>query len=601
MSTKRPKVVYFGIAIEQTRLSPERVAVAEHLAQAGIDIEYVSYWENSHLDADLIIVDSAIPEALIPDDAKIFGQRTLNRRTRLDALAGYEGTVQPYGCPRSSTELDALLSGWGETQGVIKYDWSYRRVGVDLIYGVNGAPPVLPSDFDADADIIMMLHKGDPETIKVDAFAGFVLGSARLDTRQIGTRNWQLIGPRGHEPFQLDLKTKAMISKASAALVKYGVGYASFDLMFGPDGARVIEINSTNVGTLFWGKHPEPYARKYASAIAASLKNIDQIPAFGALREMAIKSNNAREAYAPEASSGPAQSVPDISAQLDIMIRQVEELSEEERKDLGSASFQAIVNHACEHVPAYAGCTQDALPIVTPERLRTEAMNFISRVIPAEHGTVHHAPIASNEHDGIAVACSHFSLIMETAIRRRVLRLAGVENAGELVSLLDAQSSAQHGLGFDSPASAVVTYLDSLESVSLVVRTSTAHEIVTEIERGACATSLRGLIIVDATLSSSQRKKFEDALGVPVAVVLYTSASGTVGSLCRNSDAFHLFSDVAEVTLDTTNHICLSTLFNYTMPILRYQTRFQVQSLVRDTGCRCAFADAVSFISEQCE
>ncbi len=598
MPTKRPKVIYFGVGIVQHSLSPERTAVASHLAQAGVDIEHVSHWDKTHLDADLVILGSAIPEALVPDDAKVLGQRTLNRRTRLDALAGFDDMVQPYGSPRSSAELNALVSGWGDPHAVIKYDWSYRRVGVDLIAGVDSASAVLPSDFDADADVVMKLHQGHAATIKADAFAGVVLGAGRLDTRQIGSPNWQLIGPRGHEQFTLDAQTTAMVSKASAALLAYGVGYASFDLMIGPKGARIIEVNVSGVGTMFWQKHPEPYATRLAQAIVACLDNIDRVPAFGALRAMAIRSNNHREAFAPEASSGPAQSVPDISAQLDVMMQQAEEMTEGERKDLGSMAFEAIVTHACAHVPAYEGCTLNTLPIVTPKRLRSQSMDFIARVVPPEHGTAHHAPVSSHEQDGIAVACSHFSLIMETGVRRRVLRSVGVKDAGDIVSLLDAPSSAQGGLGHDSPPGAVMRYIGTMEAVSLVVHPSTALALANEIALGTRPTCLRGLIVVDATFSSSQRKKLQDMLGVPVAVVFYTSASGTIAGKCPTSEAFHLFSDVAEVTLDATHHICVSTLFNYTMPVLRYRTPFQTKTLNHNTGCTCSFSGAGSFLLE---
>jgi hypothetical protein len=300
-----PKVILFHIAASQAALRPDHAALANHLKQASIDFEQVSHWDQSHLDTDLVIVCSAIPQALIPDHTKIVGQRTLNRRTRLDALKGFDNFVQPYGCPNSSKALSSLLADWDATCGVIKYDWSYRRVGVDLICATENELPTLPADFDCGADVVMKVHDGDPATIKVDAFAGTVLGAARLDTRKIGDPNWQLIGPRGLEPYELDESTKAMVATASAALLAFGVGYASFDVMLGPDGPRIIEVNSTGVGTLFWSEHPEPYSQLFASAIVDCLAQLDNVPTFGTLRKMAIRSNNEREAYAPEPLMSP--------------------------------------------------------------------------------------------------------------------------------------------------------------------------------------------------------------------------------------------------------------------------------------------------------
>lgn len=592
-----PKVILFHIAASQAALRPDHAALANHLKQASIDFEQVSHWDQSHLDADLVIVCSAIPQALIPDHTKIVGQRTLNRRTRLDALKGFDNFVQPYGCPNSSKALSSLLADWDATCGVIKYDWSYRRVGVDLICATENELPTLPADFDCGADVVMKVHDGDPATIKVDAFAGTVLGAARLDTRKIGDPNWQLIGPRGLEPYELDESTKAMVATASAALLAFGVGYASFDVMLGPDGPRIIEVNSTGVGTLFWSEHPEPYSQLFASAIVDCLAQLDNVPTFGTLREMAIRSNNEREAYAPEASDEPDQSVPDLSSQLDKMVEQAEGFSEEEREDIGSASFGALAAHACEHVPAYKGHTPDTLPIVSQALLRSDTTSFVARFVPGEHGTVHHAPLSSTDEGGVAIACSHFSLLFEDAIRRRALRLAGVDTPGKLVSLLDATSSMQQGLGHDSSTADILDYINAEKSVSLILRRSTAFALAEEMSKGKRGKALRGVIIADATLTLLEKQRLETAFDCPVSLVLYSSATGTVGCKCPNSEVIHIFSDMAKASLDANDQLCLTGFFNYTMPVLHYQMPLKANRLIDQSSCQCSFEGAPSFLA----
>lgn len=304
------QVVILARNYKASRPHPVFVALKRRLASRGIELTIDPAWSDAYANADLLIAVEPIADPQIPTTARLLGQRTLNRLQRMEIAADNGIPAPRFVSPSRNDEFAEAVAGWGDVT-VLKYDWSARRNGVFL--WPIGADAILPPDFRPGCDLFMEFLGDDPATYKVDAFAGRILNGWIFPTRSMRLPDWQVIEDPQFRTFEIPEELADQISAASTALLGYGVGYASFDLMYTDDGFRLIEVNSCGASTAPWNNWPDRYAEAYAEAIARLLQNRDAIPRYGALRDRAVGAGNEASAVilptqeaVPNAGSTPA-------------------------------------------------------------------------------------------------------------------------------------------------------------------------------------------------------------------------------------------------------------------------------------------------------
>lgn len=264
--------------------------IGRRLAENGIQLTVASAWSDSYASADLIIGSHPISARPILLGARIFGQRTVNRFQRMDIAERAGALVARFGSPANDEELTELARPWVDG-AVLKYDFSSARK--DVFHWSFGADRrTFPIDFKVGTDVFMEFLGSDPLTYKIDAFAGNILGGWILPTRDMREQNWQTMEIRRPDAFEPPPELVQGIQAASEALVQYGVGHASFDLMQNSDGYALIEINTCNVGTEVWDDWPDIYAANYSKAIMATLRRLHSVPKYSALHVMAVNAGN---------------------------------------------------------------------------------------------------------------------------------------------------------------------------------------------------------------------------------------------------------------------------------------------------------------------
>ena len=419
-------IAWLDLTQDPRDLSPERKTVCDLLAAQGIRLVHFGARDEAMLQADLIVLGQPVSVDWLPADKKVLGLRTLNRRTRLDVLAENGLPVQPYGAPSDDGEFADLLTEWNSDGAVVKLDWSFRRAGVTFLSVERGQLPSLPLGFDPTMDVVMQPVIGDPRTLKVDLFAGHVLGAAWLDTRAIATANWQMIGVREQWPACISAEVEEMLAQASKVLLQYGCGYASVDVMFAQDGPRIIEVNTTGVGTAFWRENPEPYAQNLAHAISQSIQSLSDIPAVKDIAFLARANRNEAEAAMTEPKPGRIIAPPvDLDMHMDAMMREADSLTEPERQALGRRVEADLIEHARRAVPAYRVDPDAIEQGVDLRDFSNRPLDFIARNWPDGHGILSYA-VSPNLTNGKATLRTSFAAHVEAATHRRALRWVGV-------------------------------------------------------------------------------------------------------------------------------------------------------------------------------
>ena len=268
------------------------IEMTTRLAQRGINLIVDKHWSDEYITSDLIIGADPLVDNENLLDCRILGQRTLNRRTRLDFADQFGALIAPYGSPLDDIELTTLATGWGVNCAVLKYDWSARRTGVFFWPLDSDRRKPFPNDFNSTCDIFMAFQDGDPQTYKVDAFGGVLLGAYILPTPDMREPEWQQISQREHVSFDPPQHVKKQICEISQNLLNEGAGYTSFDLMCCKGEFRIIEMNTCGVGTGRWNEEPEKYARNYSDAIVETLGQIEAIPRYKNLQDRALSQGN---------------------------------------------------------------------------------------------------------------------------------------------------------------------------------------------------------------------------------------------------------------------------------------------------------------------
>jgi len=587
-------VSWLDLTQDPKNLSPERALTRDLLAEQGIRLVHFGARDASMLQADVTLLGQTVSVDWLPDDKKVLGLRTLNRRTRLDVLAENGLPVQPYGAPADDAAFADLLARWGVRHAVVKLDWSFRRAGVTALPVRHDQKPRLPLGFDPSMDVVMQPVKGDPRTLKVDLFAGHVLGATWLDTRQIATPNWQMIGVRGQWPATLSADLQTMLEKASEVLLRYGCGYSSLDVMFADDGPRIIEANTTSVSTVFWRDNPEPYAQNLARAIAACLQRRDDIPKVRDITMLARGCRNEDEAVLLEPNPDRLTLPPDFDMHMDAMMREADSLSEVERVALGKMVEADLMEHARLTVPAYRADPGALGQVVTSQAMAHRPLDYVSRDWPDGHGTLSYA-VSTDLDAGQATLRTRFSSQVEAAAHRRALRWVGVRDPGKEVELIDRAHAGQLCIGHDTPADQILTRLDGAGRVSLWTTGATALALAQAMS--TCAPkdlNICGIVLAGPPLARSDRRRIADAIGAPVAEVLYVPPAGTVAIRCPDLGLYHVLSDVGRVEIgntkgreDRVGSIIVTGFYNFAQPMIRVETDLQGCIVTSAPTCSC--------------
>lgn len=595
--------------------------VAARLAGSGIEISVDNQWSDAYRAFDLLVLDEPVPDSDDLADCRILGQRTLNRRTRLDVAVASGAAVAPFGGPRSDAELDALAQSWATDCAVLKYDWSSRRRGVFLWPLARDRRKPFPPDFDPTADVFMAFQSDDPHTYKVDAFGGVVLGAYILKTRDMRQPAWEMVGDADYARFELPDTVRLQIEAVSAALLGHGAGYASFDLMRSGEAFRIIEMNTCGVGTGLWDDWPELYAEAYGRALLRTLEDIDRVPRYRDLRAAARRCGNDRQAIVlprrPSGTAAGAAAPPaEDSAQVRFMrtLGETERISAHEMRDFLAEPLEALIRHAREQVPFYAERLDPLfaadgsldlgawarVPITTRSDVARNRSQFIARSLPTSHGSVSHVPTPGTEHEPLSVSTSRLAAAVASCIGMRFFLWHGIPFTDAMATIRNARplaaetrnwaagwAAAERGphfeLSSETPVVEQLRWLKGLGPVWLRTRPSLAQQMALAIrERPELKPDLRGVLTSGEILAGDQRQLCRDFLGHAPRDLYELREAGTVALQCPQSDAYHVQSEAVLVELldahgqpcakGATGRVVVTPLYNLAMPLIRYDT-----------------------------
>lgn len=587
-------ISWVDLTQDPKNLSPERALTRDLLAERGIRLDHFSRWDEALSQADLVVLGQTVSLDCLPIDDVVLGLRTLNRRTRLDVLAENGLPVQPFEAPADDDAFADILARWDTAHAVVKLDWSFRRAGVISLPNRHSPKPRLPLGFDASQDVVMKPLIGDPRTLKVDLFAGHVLGAAWLDTRPIGTPNWQMIGVREQWPAPLSTEVEAMLARASDVLLQYGCGYASIDVMFAEDGPRIIEANTTSVGTAFWRQHPEPYAHNLAQALAQCVNRRSEIPRVSDIAELAHNSRNEDEAVSLDLVRNRRAPPRDVEMHMEAMMREADRLTEDERVTLGRKVEADLIAHARQTVPAYVANPEALGQIISGHDLSSRPLDFVARDWSHEHGILSYA-VSPDLEAGEAGLRTRFAAQIEAASHRRALRWAGVMDPGTEVALIDRAHAGQLGLGADTPAQEIIETLDGAGRVYLWTTRTTALALAQAIpDLAPKDLNISGVVLIGEPLERRDRAWISGAIGSPVVEVLYLPPAGTVAIRCPDLGLYHVLSDLGRIEVGPSNGhasgvgpIIVTGFYNFAQPMIRVQTDLSGCFITSLPKCSC--------------
>ena len=596
------------------------------LAAAGARLIVDGAWSDSYARAGLIIGFEPFEDRKQLLGARVLGQRTLNRFQRMEIAATTEALVAEFGSPRNDDELSALTRDWGPFC-VLKYDWSLRRNGV-FAWPLGDTRPAFPSDFTPGCDLFMKFVDGDPKTYKVDAFCGTVLAGWILPTRSMREPDWQVIDVPEMLEFDVPPDARACVEAVSEALIAQGVGYASYDLMRGPDGFHLIEANTCAVSTAMWDVSPERYAANYLRAMLRALERIDRVPVWGSLRGTAYRAGHVQAAVPlPEKAAGAADAVtraPPVGtppAPASIEQRFFASLTKTERAPPDSltrhvqTSLQALLHHAHRHSPfqrerlgflfQWDGSVlwerwQD-VPLLRFEDIVSRRHIMHCRVVPLGHGSSMQVRIDGADGAHATLSKSKLQAAAEFCIEARLYQWHGVDFSEDMATLWpDASPRARverpwapgflpQPLGRDhrgdtsaSPDS-MLRWLKDLGPIHLRTGTSVARELATTAAgEPTLRPSLKNLFTRGAPMDSETRRLCREHLGPEPIEAYHRAEAGLIALQCPVSCAHHIQSEVCLVEVVDQNgrpcqpgevgEVAITTLHNFVMPLIRYAT-----------------------------
>src|ERR1700688_2514272 len=442
------------------------VEMQRRLSEAGVNLTIDHAWSDSYASSELIIGADPIPDRPCLSDAKILGQRTLNRYQRMEIAARIGASVAAFGSPANDEQLSALVRDWGEFC-VLKYDWSARRNGV-FSWPLGANRKKFPSDFRVGSDLFMQFLEEDPLTYKIDTFCGNILGGWIFPTRSMRLADWQVVDDRSNYDFDPPIPLRASIQAVSEELVAHGVGYASFDLMRVENDFHIIEVNTCSVGTTAWNDWPERYAETYSDAILQTLKRLDSITKYRQLRQQADRAGNEQSSIVLQErkqSSGQEKRQPartrdepqaTISAELFFYqgFEKADRLPHAKLVNFWQSTLQDLLIHAHRTVPFYNdrldplfGWDGNVLwskwpliPLTRHGDISLERQALLSRDVPTMHGAMKHVAIAGLSGEAAAFSKSILQLAAESCVRARLYNWHNIDIAQPMATLLPGRN-----------------------------------------------------------------------------------------------------------------------------------------------------------------
>ncbi len=602
------------------------VDLTERLLKDGISLTVDNAWSDDYLAADLLIGADPLVDDDKLLDSRILGQRTLNRRTRLDVAVACNAHVAPFGGPRNDRELDDLANQWNTDTAVLKYDWSARRNGVFLWPLAAGRRSAFPADFDPACDVFMAFQNEDPHTYKIDTFAGVLLGAYVLPTRDMRETAWQIIGQREHLLFEPDARLAEQISLVSRSLLKHGAGYTSFDLMRSRDSFFIIEMNTSGVGTATWNDWPEQYAARYSKAILAALDQIDLIPRYRDLRATALRLGNdlqapvlpQREARNSVAEAriepGRDEAVPPELAFLQTLA-QSEQISSRAMRDFISSSIERLLGHARTQCPFYQNRLDAALradgtidwsgwsgiALLHRADIVENRHALLARSLPAKHGSVSHTHTSGTRFEPVTVSRSRLSFGVASSIQMRGFawhqvpvadRMATIGLATPLAVEADlpwapawvaGERGAEIHIPTDIPIEDLLIKLRQSGPVWLRTRPSVMQQMALAVcGQPQLKPDLLGVFTEGEILTPDQRQLCASFLGHNPIDRYSLREVWDVALQCPASTDYHVQTEAIHTELlNNRNQPCrqgelgrivVTSLYNLAMPIIRYDT-----------------------------
>jgi|GEM_PF-143055 len=602
------------------------IEMAARLAKHGVSLTVDKFWSDDYLAADLIIGADPLLDNDKLLDCRILGQRTLNRRTRLDVALGCGAHVAPFSGPRNDRELDAIGKEWNTDAVVLKYDWSARRNGVFLWPLRVGERKSFPPDFDPACDVFMAFQQDDPQTYKIDTFAGVLLGAYVLLTRDMREGAWQTINQREHLVFEPDRQLAEEISRVSRTLLQHGAGYTSFDLMRSGDRFHIIEMNTSGVGTTTWNDWPEQYAAKYTEGILAALEQIELIPRYREVRDQALRLGN--DTQAPELPSQESASTAlrsgtategkqDIQPELAFLqtLAQSEKVPSHAMRDFISVSIRRLLSHAKASSPFYADRLNDVLrhdgtidwsawsrvPLLHRTDVSGNRQALLARTLPSRHGSVSHIHTSGTQYQPLTVSRSRLSFGVAATVQMRWFGWHQVPVADRMVIIgLDGKLPVQVDgtwapgwvtgdrgekiqIPLEMPIERQLEELRRLGPVWLKTRPSTLLQLaLTVCENPKLKPDLLGVLTEGEILTGDHRRLCKLFLGFNPIDRYSLREVWDVALQCPASNNYHVQTEAVYTELlnernepcrrGETGRIVVTSLYNLAMPIIRYDT-----------------------------
>lgn len=624
---------------------PVFAAMQRKLRAAAVELTVDNAWSDDYANFDLIIGADPIADRPALSNARVLGQRTLNRYQRMEIAAAAGAPVASFGSPANDDELSKLSRHWGDIC-VLKYDWSARRNGVFLWPLEARTRKAFPPDFQVGCDLFMEFLGDDPLTYKMDIFCGQVLGSWIFPTRNMRLANWQVVEDRNNYEFHPPEDLVDKICNVSNGLIDHGVGYASFDLMRTQAGFSIIEINSCSVGTAVWNSWPQRYAESYADAILGIGKRLDVVPKFSQLRQQAAKAGNdkssvlLREKTSPAANtqSQPARPPEAMSAEMAFYtdFAKTDRLPAPLLTKYCRNILQDILTHAHRTVPFYKERLApffawdgsfdwnkwDRVPLTRPSEIQADRQTLLSRAVPVMHGAMKHVSLVGPTGETFVVSKSTLQLAAESCVRARLYDWHKIDIAQPMATLLPGrhgQSSAEdrlswapewlpgrHGKEFigdyKAPASEQLRWLVELGPVYLRTTPSNARALADVVAgHWALRPSLSAVLTQGGVVSDEDRSLCQERLGHDLIDVYDPLEAGMIALQCPTSRLYHAQSEVCLVEIlgsdgkpcgpGGSGEIVITPFYNYVMPLIRYATgdvgELPARILNANEACSC--------------
>jgi phenylacetate-CoA ligase len=298
-------------------------------------------------------------------------------------------------------------------------------------------------------------------------------------------------------------------------------------------------------------------------------------------------------------------------------MEKAERHSSDELRAAQSNRLSAVLQHAGTHIPYYrkvfekAGvdpgaridpATLSTLPVLTKDLIRENGIDLLSPDAAARGATRN----ATGGSTGAPMEFHQDNLyrLHRQAAMYRGFRLCGWPVGGSLAYLWgsDIDSRAHMGLGaikdkllgitwFDafrldeSDLDRILDRLAAADPDILIGYTTTVHHVARRALSRGGGPKLKSVETSAEMLTPEVRSEIEAAFGCKVYDRYGCREAGVVSHECEESNGWHINTETVFVETDADGHLLLTTLLNYSMPLIRYRNEDLVE--LSDRSCSC--------------